>query len=287
MRTHSFSKYLLASVFCHLGYAIYLLWEVPPERPLDVKATEVELAIAINEKEKDKSPKSVKVPEQLVDTDPDLLPYDEGDDADFLGEKDQRVDVETVAQKIAQFKNDAGDKQPSKDPAEDLDPDLIPDSEEGLAAKSDSSRPDADSLLGQSSGVNSSDDNIKGKQLGMKTLLNTKGYVYFSYYKLIKSQISKHWEARIKQKLVQLLSADRSLAAQRDPVTRLFIIINRDGQLSGVQILQASGTHELDQAAVEAFKEAAPFPVPPQGIVDSDGNVKIRWDFALQARSGD
>ena len=38
-------------------------------------------------------------------------------------------------------------------------------------------------------------------------------------------------------------------------------------------------------AAIEAFKEAAPFPNPPAGIVESDGTIKIRWDFVLEARS--
>jgi protein TonB len=50
-----------------------------------------------------------------------------------------------------------------------------------------------------------------------------------------------------------------------------------------VQVVSDSGVRDLDQAAVEAFQEAAPFPNPPSGIVDSDGTIKIRWDFILEA----
>ena len=50
-----------------------------------------------------------------------------------------------------------------------------------------------------------------------------------------------------------------------------------------VQVLEDSGLRDLDEAAVDAFREAAPFPNPPQGIVEKDGTVKIRWDFVLEA----
>jgi protein TonB len=40
---------------------------------------------------------------------------------------------------------------------------------------------------------------------------------------------------------------------------------------------------DLDSAAVEAFRQAAPFPNPPKGMVEADGTIKIRWDFVLEA----
>ena len=60
---------------------------------------------------------------------------------------------------------------------------------------------------------------------------------------------------------------------------------SRSQNVSGkwVQVLNDSGIRDLDDAAVEAFKEAAPFPNPPEGIVESDGTIKIRWDFILEA----
>ena len=46
-----------------------------------------------------------------------------------------------------------------------------------------------------------------------------------------------------------------------------------------------SGVTDLDEAAMEAFKQAAPFPNPPKGIVEKDGRIRIRWDFILEART--
>ena len=48
-------------------------------------------------------------------------------------------------------------------------------------------------------------------------------------------------------------------------------------------MLTQSGVIDLDSAAVEAFREAAPFPNPPKGMVEGDGTIKIRWDFVLEA----
>lgn len=75
----------------------------------------------------------------------------------------------------------------------------------------------------------------------------------------------------------------RSIASDQDRITKLLIYLNPNGVLVKVQVLSDSGVRDLDEAAIEAFKSAAPFPNPPRGIVDTDGTVKIRWDFILES----
>jgi protein TonB len=75
----------------------------------------------------------------------------------------------------------------------------------------------------------------------------------------------------------------RSIASDQDRITKLLIVLNPSGILMKVQVVSDSGVRDLDDAAIEAFKSAAPFPNPPQGIVDPDGTVKIRWDFILES----
>jgi protein TonB len=59
--------------------------------------------------------------------------------------------------------------------------------------------------------------------------------------------------------------------------------LDKRGILSKVQVLSSSGARDLDEAAVEAFQAAAPFPNPPAGIVEKDGMIRIRWDFVLES----
>ena len=81
-----------------------------------------------------------------------------------------------------------------------------------------------------------------------------------------------------------MLRQGRELAsAEEDRITRVIIILDDGGILQGVQVLEESGVRDLDDAAVEAFRAAAPFPNPPKGIIEDDGTVKIHWDFVLEA----
>ena len=72
-------------------------------------------------------------------------------------------------------------------------------------------------------------------------------------------------------------------ASEGDKITRVIIILDDRGTLIRVQVVGRSGVTDLDDAAVEAFRAAAPFPNPPKGIVEADGTIKIRWDFVLEA----
>lgn len=127
------------------------------------------------------------------------------------------------------------------------------------------------------------DDYIKDSDLGMQTLLNTREFKYYSYYNRIKQQLSHYWEPKIKEKVEGMFRRGRKIASQEDRITRLLIELNDKGVLVGVKLLGESGISDLDDAAIEAFREAAPFPNPPAGIVEPDGKVRIRWDFVLEA----
>ena len=80
-----------------------------------------------------------------------------------------------------------------------------------------------------------------------------------------------------------MMRRGRTIASARDKVTRLVIVLNQQGTLIGVRVLERSGERDLDQTAIDAFRAAAPFPNPPEGIVEEDGTIKIRWDFVLEA----
>lgn len=62
--------------------------------------------------------------------------------------------------------------------------------------------------------------------------------------------------------------------------------MNDKGNLTKISKLSGSGFSEIDEAAIEAFQKAAPFPNPPQAMIEEDGFVRIRWDFILTADSG-
>ncbi len=127
------------------------------------------------------------------------------------------------------------------------------------------------------------DDYLKDVEVGMQTLLSTREFVYYSYYARIKEKIRQHWEPTVRAKVNVIYKQGRTIASASDRITQVVVVLDANGTLLQVEIIGQSGVHDLDQAAVEAFQAAAPFPNPPKGIVEGDGKIRIRWDFILEA----
>ena len=126
------------------------------------------------------------------------------------------------------------------------------------------------------------DDYLKDVKSGLQTMMSTREFVYYAYYNRIKAALRSHWEPDIRERVNIIQRQGRQLAAAHDRVTQVVVTLDARGELLGVQILSQSGLADLDNAAVEAFRNAAPFPNPPRGMVEVDGTVKIRWDFVLE-----
>ena len=67
-----------------------------------------------------------------------------------------------------------------------------------------------------------------------------------------------------------------------DYTTKTLVTLNARGDIVRVQLLEQSGTTDLDQAAVDALNKAGPYPNPPKGLINGSGEVQIRWDFILR-----
>lgn len=128
-----------------------------------------------------------------------------------------------------------------------------------------------------------SDDYLKDMDRGIQTMLSTREFVYYSYYSRIKEKIRQHWEPGIRERVRMIYRTGRTLASAKDIVTQVLVVLNNQGELLRIEVINASGNQSLDDAAIDAFKQSAPFPNPPSGMIEADGTIKIRWDFILEA----
>jgi TonB family protein len=216
------------------------------------------------------------------------------EDAELLSAHNQRVVKETRATETGEFRNSSGrgaNATPAQEVAKkttthkkmapgtlptlsDLRPKFDPNfSREINEAKG------ADGLASQTN------DYLKDKDPSLQTLLSTREFVYYTYYQRIRTQIRQFWEPSIRGKVKKIFAQGRSIASEKDHITRVVIILDKNGSLMRVQIVGESGLKDLDDAAVEAFRMAEPFPNPPKGIVEKDGTIKINWDFILEANN--
>lgn len=217
-------------------------------------------------------------------------------DAKYLGERNQNVEKETKAAKVDTFReggkaSQAGNKGKTlsfKDlapPTNVLTP-PTPKEMEGYRVErekqaiANSGRPGSQALDNAGSASN---DYLKDVKEGDRTLLATKEFQYFGYYRRIRQKLEGAWNSRLRSTLDGFVYGGRQLANNRDYVTGLVVVLDRHGNITRVQVLEQSGARELDQAAIDAFNQAGPFPDPPAGLVNEKGEIEIPWNFVLQS----
>lgn len=123
---------------------------------------------------------------------------------------------------------------------------------------------------------------VKGFEKGAQTLLNTKEYVFYGYFKRVRTSLDKAWDTTLKEQMNKYFRRGRQLASETEYTTKLLVVLNQSGEITKIQMISKSGTQDLDEASVKAFNTAGPFPNPPKGLVDKNGEIKIRWDFVVR-----
>jgi protein TonB len=294
---------LVVSLLLHFGTGIYVfLKPVKPKVNDSIEVTIIDQK-KMAEYEREKNLKNDA--RQIVEQSEKAVNDEIDEKAKYLSRHNQKVVTETKASKNGKFQNEAkqglapkaevsqSPKQQDNRVADKMKPTKVKqfatsDTGEVELPKLASLKPQFQwdkvkvgvSDPGQES---QTDDHLKELQNGPQTLLSSREFIYYSYYARIKERLRIFWEPKIKEKVTRLFMAGRHLASNEEKITRLVITLNANGVLVKVQVMGSAGLQDLDDAAVEAFQQAAPFPNPPKGIVDPDGTIKIRWDFILEA----
>ena len=123
---------------------------------------------------------------------------------------------------------------------------------------------------------------VQGMKEGEVSALNTKEFVFYSYFDRVRKQLDQAWQPLLREQIQRIYKTGRHLASNTDYVTKTMVTMSGKGEILRVKVLEESGTFDLDQVAVDALNKAGPYPNPPKGLMDGSGNVEIRWDFVLR-----
>jgi len=121
-----------------------------------------------------------------------------------------------------------------------------------------------------------SNDMIKEAQ-AERTALNAHEFLYASFWNRVKQLVSFYASQT-------LANARASVALTKSSYTvSLKGLIALDGSLQAIEVAGSSGVPEFDEALLEAFALAAPFPDPPEAAAEADGYIHIRdFYFTIQ-----
>ena len=292
------NKFLLftaASVIAHIALFCLLLITSEPNSKSQ-QADIIEISFDHIEVPKTKIPE----PTSIVESDASEANNQLSESAKFLSEKNNTVKKETKAKPGEKFHNSkkssiAGQKQPEqketqqqtkskKSKSQDAKSDIFDNSFDAFSSMNKKEEKRQLARAGNNSDLASTtNDNLEKIESDLMTRLNTKEYRYFGYYSRIKSQLNQWWVPKVQQKFTKMLRQGRTIASEDNKITKLIIYLDDSGKLVKVQVMAESGIKDLDDAAIEAFRSAAPFPNPPKGMVDKDGLVKIRWDCVVES----
>jgi protein TonB len=292
------SKFIILSLLVHAFILVtFTLSKSPPPPPMPVKV-EVEYLSpepspeAVDVVKADsKRQKQIVEQQQRINDEKDLK-------AHFLSEYDQKVLKETVAERSGKFKNTAKGGAPDEGTKDGEKKEKPEDEKTVKRTREKGELPDLKDLspkfalipgpkamvTDENGDPSQTDDYLKDVQSGLQTLLSTREFVYYSYYNRIKESLRQHWEPNVREKVKIIYRKGRNIASAKDRITQVLVVLDKSGELIRVEVITHSGVEALDAAAIEAFKDAAPFPNPPQGMVEKDGTIKIRWDFVLEAQ---
>ena len=131
-------------------------------------------------------------------------------------------------------------------------------------------------------GLAANNDFVEEVPLGDMTNLNTTEFKYYGFYHRIRQKLEQHWGSSIKDKAKNLYRSGRRMPASENLITSVSVTLNDHGQIVDMVIEGTSGVRELDQAAIESFNKAGPFPNPPKGLLVG-GRATIQWGFVVKS----
>jgi TonB family protein len=238
-----------------------------------------------------------QVQKQIIEQSETSVNEKEPEDAKFLSAKNQKVEKETKASQNGKFNNanlpgvtaaspaakktTENESKPKTEVVKNFGINGLPLNKNPEVSKSNSDL-DSEKYVSLGDGISQSDDYLPDTEEGAQTLLNTKEFVYYSYFMRVKDQLRSHWNPKIRQNIQVLYAKDRNIANANIKATSIRVTLNKSGYLEKIELLKTSGYQELDVAAIQAFRSAAPFLNPPPGLLEKDKRIRIVWDFILE-----
>lgn len=294
------------ALLVHVPLGIWFVYETwlrdppaPPDRPISVRL----ISTPPEEEEPEEEVVEEEEPDgQIVEIAPPDNP-EKPDEADYLAEFDSTVEEETVDPRYRVNREVIAPTYSPDDvfeTAEQVQPEVQSDSTGATSGSPNRFRsgeyslfPDrfSDNLFTNLEGVadpvrqsasatryaGSPSNDLLNEAVSDRTALNAHEFLYAAFWNRVKRLVSFY--------------ADQTLANARPrvPLTKskyeivLKGLIALDGTLEAIEIERSCGIKEFDDALLEAFALAAPFPDPPEGAAEADGFIHIRdFHFVIQ-----
>jgi TonB family protein len=122
-------------------------------------------------------------------------------------------------------------------------------------------------------------DHLRDVDDGEETALNAKRWKFATFFNRVKEQVRDHWKPVEEYRRRDPTGA---IYGSQDRLTQVHVQLRPDGSLAKVSLSQTCGVDFIDDTAIEAFKQAQPFPNPPHQLVQASGLIDFDFGFYLE-----
>lgn len=114
---------------------------------------------------------------------------------------------------------------------------------------------------------------------GDTNILNTRKFRYADFFNRVRDKIAEEWAPN---EVWRSHDPTGQKYGVKDRYTVLRVTLDREGAVKNVRVMRESGLPFLDQEASRAFLAASPFPNPPKGMQNAEGEVEVPFGFMFE-----
>jgi hypothetical protein len=126
-------------------------------------------------------------------------------------------------------------------------------------------------------------DKLDGVEEGEKTLLSTNEWKYAGFFIRVKNAVAQYWDPG---GAFLMYDPTGRVYGYKDRQTIVKVVLDCDGTIKHLYVLDPSGAKFLDDEALDALKSAAPFVNPPKPLCDPEDKI-IVFNFGFFVKVGD
>jgi TonB family protein len=116
-----------------------------------------------------------------------------------------------------------------------------------------------------------------------ETRLNAWRWKHATFIDRIKKGVNRTWRGA---QVFNRMDPTRQVYGSQDLTTWLSVTIDREGNVTEINVLEQSGADFLDDEAIRSMRAAAPFTNPPDGIFKNGDTFTFRFGFQIRNQWG-
>ena len=122
-------------------------------------------------------------------------------------------------------------------------------------------------------------DRLDDVDKGDETALSSKRWVYATFFNRLKRQVAQIWDPNA---VWRKADPTGTRYGTKTRTTEVRVSLSPRGELVKIMVVMPSGSVELDEEALRAFRAAGPFPNPPEGLIQKDNLITFAFGFTFE-----